>query len=88
MYLITLTIGPAFLSAAIYLCLSRIVILYGSHLTRFSPRSYTIFFCGCDIISLVLQGSGGGISSTANTAELVDVGKNIMLAGLGFRYFH
>lgn len=87
MYLITLTIGPAFLSAAIYLCLSRIVILYGSHLTRFSPRSYTIFFCGCDIISLVLQGSGGGISSTANTAELVDVGKNIMLAGLGFQVF-
>jgi hypothetical protein len=29
MYLIPLTIGPIFLAAAVYLCLARIVVLYG-----------------------------------------------------------
>ena len=67
--------------------MSRIVIVYGSHLSRFKPRTYTIFFCASDMVSLVLQGAGGGISSTANTSSLVDVGKNIMLAGLGFQVF-
>ncbi|KAH6873404.1 RTA1 like protein-domain-containing protein [Thelonectria olida] len=85
MYLITLTIAPAFLSAAIYLCLSRIVVVYGAHLSRFKPRTYTIFFCTCDIVSLVLQGAGGGIAASADTADLTDLGKNIMLAGLAFQ---
>jgi hypothetical protein len=85
MYLITLTIAPAFLSAAIYLCLSRIVILYGAHLSRFKPRTYTIVFCTCDFISLVLQAAGGGIASSADTPSLQDIGKDIMLAGLSFQ---
>ncbi|CAM1503135.1 Fc.00g079110.m01.CDS01 [Cosmosporella sp. VM-42] len=86
-YLVTLTIGPAFLSAAIYLCLSRIVVVYGAHLSRFEPRTYTIFFCTCDFISLALQAAGGGIASSADTASLTDTGKNIMLAGLAFQVF-
>jgi hypothetical protein len=86
-YLVTLTIAPAFLTAAIYLCLSRIVIVYGTHLSRFKPRTYTLVFCTCDFISLVLQASGGGIASSANTTSDSDLGKNIMLAGLGFQVF-
>lgn len=85
MYLITLTIAPAFLSAAVYLCLSRIVVVYGAHLSRFKPRTFTIFFCACDFISLVLQGAGGGIAASADTSDLTDLGKNIMLAGLAFQ---
>lgn len=87
MYLVTLTIAPALLTAAIYLCLSRIVIVYGQHLSRFKPRTYTLVFCTCDIISLVLQALGGGIASSANTVSGSDLGKNIMLAGLGFQVF-
>lgn len=81
-YLICLTIAPALLSGSIYLCLSRIVIVYGEHLSRFKPRTYTAFFCTCDFICLVLQGLGGGIASTANTTSSSNVGRNIMLAGL------
>ncbi|TAQ89123.1 hypothetical protein B7494_g2515 [Chlorociboria aeruginascens] len=84
-YLICLTIAPAFLTAAIYLCLSRIVIVYGAELSRFKPRTYTLVFCGCDLISLVLQGLGGGIASSANTTSSSNLGKNIMIAGLGFQ---
>lgn len=85
MYLICLTIAPALLSASIYLCLSRIVIVYGENLSRFKPRTYTAFFCTCDLICLVLQGMGGGIASTADTVSGSNTGKNIMLAGLIFQ---
>ncbi|KAE8445435.1 hypothetical protein EG329_013448 [Mollisiaceae sp. DMI_Dod_QoI] len=81
-YLVCLTISPAFLSAAIYLCLARIVVVYGEHLSRFKPRTYTLIFCGCDIFSLVLQAAGGGIASGANTASQDQLGINVMLAGL------
>ncbi|RAL58755.1 hypothetical protein DID88_009170 [Monilinia fructigena] len=87
MYLICLTIAPAFLTAAIYLCLSRIVIIYGQEISRFKPGTYTIIFCTCDIISLLLQAVGGAIASLGKTASQVDVGKNIMLAGLAFQVF-
>ncbi|KAG9232288.1 putative sphingoid long-chain base transporter RSB1 [Amylocarpus encephaloides] len=85
MGLVTLTIAPAFLTASIYLCLSRIVIVYGEDISLFKPRTYTIVFCTCDIISLVLQALGGGIASSADTKKSSDLGKNIMLAGLLFQ---
>ncbi|KAA8565409.1 hypothetical protein MFRU_071g00040 [Monilinia fructicola] len=87
MYLICLTIAPAFLTAAVYLCLSRIVIIYGQEISRFKPGTYTIIFCTCDVISLLLQAIGGAIASLGKTASQVDVGKNIMLAGLAFQVF-
>jgi hypothetical protein len=87
MYLVTLTIAPALLTAAIYLCLARIVTVYGAHLSFFKPRTYTLVFCGCDLVSLVLQALGGALASTANTQKDSELGKNIMLAGLGFQVF-
>lgn len=62
-YLVCLTIAPAFLSGAIYLCLARIVVVYGENLSRFKPRTYTLVFCGCDFFSLLLQAAGGAIAS-------------------------
>jgi hypothetical protein len=82
MYIVCLTIAPAFLSAAIYLCLGRIVVVYGESLSRFRPRTYTLLFCGCDILSLVLQAAGGGIASGAITQSQTQLGINLMLAGL------
>jgi hypothetical protein len=84
-YLVCLTLAPALFSAAIYLCLGRIVVVYGENLSRFQPRTYTLIFCGFDLFSLVLQGTGGGIASTANTNSTVQSGINIMLAGLCFQ---
>lgn len=86
-YLVCLTIAPAFLSAAVYLCLSRIVIVYGTHLSWFRPRTYTIVFCSCDFVSLLLQAIGGGIAASTKNHSLLDAGKNIMLAGLAFQIF-
>jgi hypothetical protein len=84
-YIVCLTIAPAFLSAAIYLCLGRIVVVFGESISRFRPRTYTLIFCFCDLFSLVLQGAGGGIASTATTYSTQQGGINTMLAGLSFQ---
>lgn len=70
-YLVCLTIGPAFMSAAVYLCLARIVVVYGQDLSRFQPRWYTIVFCTCDLISLILQAIGGAIAAISDTSDKV-----------------
>ncbi|KAL8659393.1 MAG: hypothetical protein Q9202_007142 [Teloschistes flavicans] len=86
MYLIVLTIAPCFITAAIYLCLSRIILIYGEHLARFKPRTYTIIFISCDIFSLVLQALGGGIADTADSGSTAQQsGIDIMIAGLAFQ---
>ncbi|RAL13911.1 RTA1 domain-containing protein [Aspergillus homomorphus CBS 101889] len=83
-YLICLTIGPAFLSASIYICLGRIVIIYGESISRLRPKTYTIVFVTCDLISLILQAAGGAITSIADADQydLAQNGINIMIAGL------
>lgn len=83
-YLICLTIGPAFLSAAIYLCLSRVIVAYGEGISRIRPQTYTYIFVSCDFLSLVLQAAGGGITATADDdqPDLAQTGINIMIAGL------
>ncbi|RAH47682.1 RTA1 domain-containing protein [Aspergillus brunneoviolaceus CBS 621.78] len=87
LYLICLTIAPAFFTAAIYICLGRIVIVYGEGISRIRPRTYTILFVTCDIIALVLQAAGGAITSIADSDQksLSDTGVNIMITGLAFQ---
>jgi hypothetical protein len=83
-----LILGPMLIANTfyqIYLCLSRIVVVYGETLSRFRPRTYTIVFCTCDFICLILQALGGAIASTANTESSSNLGKNLMLAGLIFQ---
>ena len=86
-YLVSLTIAPAFLTAAIYLTLSRIVVAYGERISYFKPRTYTITFITFDIIALLLQAVGGAIASTADDddRDMTDLGINIMIAGLAWQ---
>ncbi|KAH8882646.1 RTA1-domain-containing protein [Thozetella sp. PMI_491] len=81
-----LTIGPAFMAAGIYLCLRRIVAAFGPENSRIAPEWYTRLFIPCDVISLVLQATGGGMASVAShNNKSVDTGDNIMIAGLSFQ---
>ncbi|UPK91493.1 hypothetical protein LCI18_002428 [Fusarium solani-melongenae] len=86
-YLITLTIGPVFIAAAIYLTLGRLVVIQGEAISRIKPRTYTTFFLGCDIVSLVVQAVGGGIaaSTPVTNQHMIDVGTNILVAGLSIQ---
>lgn len=86
-YLIGLTIAPAFLSASIYLCLSRIIVIYGRTVSRLRPATYTITFISFDVFSLVLQAVGGAIASSTDDSSSLQAGINIMIAGLAFQVF-
>ncbi|GIZ47662.1 hypothetical protein CKM354_001074700 [Cercospora kikuchii] len=82
-YLIMLTIAPVFLTAAIYVCLSRIIILYGEHLSPIKARTVAISFMCSDFIALVLQAAGGAIAETADDgSDEQQTGTDIMIAGL------
>ncbi|EMC98486.1 hypothetical protein BAUCODRAFT_87156 [Baudoinia panamericana UAMH 10762] len=81
-YLITLTIAPVFISAAIYLCLTRTVVLYGQSNSRLSPRTIAIGFMTSDFLSLLLQAIGGAIADTADNHQDSKKGIDIMIAGL------
>ncbi|KAF8861352.1 RTA1-domain-containing protein [Acephala macrosclerotiorum] len=86
-YLICLTIGPVFMAAAIYLCLGRIVVIYGENISRVRPRTYTIFFMGSDVVSLVVQAVGGGIAASVplTNQKMIDIGTHILVAGLSLQ---
>jgi hypothetical protein len=78
-----LIISPAFVSAGLYLTLKHIVINFGEAWSRLPPVWYTRIFIAGDILSLVLQGSGGGIAATADDgSSLQDTGTNLMVAGV------
>jgi hypothetical protein len=67
-YLVTLSIAPAFLTPAVYFCVARIVerkeVGFGHELIHF-------MFCSCDFLVLLLQGLGGAIASLAKTESFV-----------------
>lgn len=78
-----LTVGPAFLAAGIYVCLRRIVRVFGVSHSRIRPQLYTRIFIPCDMIALVLQAVGGGLAAYATYhAASTQKGDNIMMAGL------
>ncbi|OCL04568.1 RTA1-domain-containing protein [Glonium stellatum] len=82
LYLICLTIGPAFFSACIYLCLGRLITVISPENSRLKPKTYTKVFVGCDLLALVLQAVGGAIASTAKDHAGSTTGTNVMVAGL------
>ena len=78
-----LIISPAFVSAGIYLTLKHIVITFGESWSWLRPAWYTYIFIAGDLLSLVLQGAGGGLAATAdNGSSLQDVGTNLMVSPL------
>jgi hypothetical protein len=85
-YLVCLTIGPAFLAAAIYLSLSRLVVIYAPDRARFKPQVYTYIFIIGDIVALILQAAGGAVASLAEPGSpSLQGGINTMVAGVAWQ---
>jgi hypothetical protein len=80
--LIPLTLAPALLTAGIYLCLGRVIVAVGAENSRLKPKMYTYVFISCDLLSLILQGIGGGLAATGKDAKGSKRGVDIMIAGL------
>jgi len=81
-YVIGTSIGPAFFSASIYLCLARIISVFGTDLSPLKPRTITCVFILCDFTSILLQTLGGSITANASTLDSHQLGIHIMIAGL------
>lgn len=82
----SLTIAPAFFAAGIYFTLGDIVSAVSLRSSRIKPSGYAAIFIPCDIISLVLQGTGGGLASVSSqNNEDPAVGTHVMVAGLSFQ---
>ncbi|KAK9449979.1 RTA1 like protein-domain-containing protein [Limtongia smithiae] len=81
--IICLTLGPAFFMAGIYYLLGQCVIIWGVQFSRFKPWTYSRIFIFGDLVSIVLQGAGGGMAATAvQNNQSTTSGTNIMIGGL------
>ncbi|EOA88312.1 uncharacterized protein SETTUDRAFT_168669 [Exserohilum turcica Et28A] len=88
MQICCLIIAPAFISAGIYLTLKHLVMTFGESWSRLRPAHYTYIFIAGDLLSLVLQGAGGGLAATADFgSEEQDAGTNVMIAGVVWQVF-
>lgn len=64
------------------------MVIYSDKASRIRPTWYTIVFCIFDIVSLTLQGTGGGLASVSSEAnEDPYIGDDVMLAGLVSQVF-
>ncbi|TFK87668.1 RTA1-domain-containing protein [Polyporus arcularius HHB13444] len=87
MQITTTIIAPTPLIAANFVILGEIIKRLGQQYSRLSAMSYTIIFCSCDIIALVIQAVGGAKASIALQTGNGDpeVGGHIMLGGIVFQ---
>ncbi|KAK0462876.1 RTA1 like protein-domain-containing protein [Desarmillaria tabescens] len=83
--IVTTIIGPTPLVAGNFIILGGIISLLGPAYSRLSPKYYSWIFVSCDIISLIVQGAGGGIAASAKDASGATLGGNIMLGGIVFQ---
>jgi len=80
----SLTFSPAFLAAALYIMLSRIVTILGPKKSRLPAVWYPRIFISCDIFGLLVQVAGIliVISSDNPGDRTFNTGKSILIAGL------
>ena len=83
MQIVCITIGPVFYCAAIYVLLGRTIKLLGARHSRISVGLFYWAFLTCDVVSLVLQATGGAMSSTSSGSSAT--ANDIALAGLSFQ---
>ncbi|KAI4211037.1 MAG: hypothetical protein LQ351_006157 [Letrouitia transgressa] len=77
----------AFFAAGIYLTLKHLILTFGEEYSRLRARWYTWIFIGCDLLSLILQGAGGGTAATADTYDTQKIGNDLMMTGIAWQVF-
>lgn len=78
-----LLIAPALFAASVYMILGRIVRLVDGARHSIIPVQWlTKIFVATDVISFFMQGAGGGMLSSAKNQSGLELGENIIIAGL------
>ncbi|KAJ3513522.1 hypothetical protein NMY22_g15017 [Coprinellus aureogranulatus] len=86
MQISTTVLAPTPFLAAVFLLSGQVIRRLGSVYSRLNAKYYTVVFCSCDVIALLIQGGGGGIASSAATGTGdPTLGSNIMLGGIIFQ---
>ncbi|KAH8198544.1 hypothetical protein TruAng_007276 [Truncatella angustata] len=76
-------IAPALFAASVYMILGRIIRLVdGEKYSVIPARWLTKIFVTLDVISFLMQGGGGGLLASANDADGLQRGQNIIMGGL------
>ncbi|KAI1263269.1 RTA1-domain-containing protein [Xylariaceae sp. FL1019] len=82
-----ITLAPVFMTAAMYVCLGRTADIVGRGYFNISPRRYSRVFIPTDVVILLIQGIGGGISvkETVNNSAAssgISTGSAVIIVGL------
>lgn len=81
--IVLLTFAPAFFTAGIYLLLKQFCLVFGPQFSRLKPKFYTYIFISCDVLSIALQGAGGGISAGADDgSSALQTGVDVMIVSV------
>ncbi|KAB8304782.1 hypothetical protein EYC80_004130 [Monilinia laxa] len=76
-------LAPAFFAASIYMVLGRIIVLTdGEQYSIIPARWLTKLFVFGDVISFLMQSTGGGMLASSKTKSKVKTGENIITGGL------
>ncbi len=85
---VTLIVAPAFFSAALYIVFGQIINTVGRQYSVLGPKWYIVVFVIADLISLIVQGVGGGQAAVAaKTKSDTSNGTHIMVAGICWQMF-
>ncbi|KDN70407.1 putative RTM1 [Colletotrichum sublineola] len=81
---VLLLVAPALMAASIYMILGRIIELTdGESHALIKRRWLTKIFVSGDVLSLVLQSSGGGMMASAGQGNnMMEIGENVIIVGL------
>lgn len=86
MQITTTILSPTFVLAANFIIVVHIIRKLGPQYSRLSPRLYTIVFCSCDVVALIVQSVGGAMASLAKNMTDADKGGHITLGGIAFQF--
>ncbi|KZT00332.1 RTA1-domain-containing protein [Laetiporus sulphureus 93-53] len=88
MQIVATIIAPTPLVAANFVILGQLIRRLGQCYSRLSAKWYTVVFCSCDVVALVVQAVGGATAAGAvNQNKNPNIGGHIMLAGIVFQMF-
>ncbi|KAG6844868.1 hypothetical protein H0H87_002991 [Tephrocybe sp. NHM501043] len=76
--------APTFMLAANFVIFGRIIQKLGTSYSRLPPNWYSIIFITADVISLIIQGTGGGLASV-HIKTNPKPGGHVMLGGIAFQ---
>ncbi|ESK83631.1 putative rta1-like protein [Moniliophthora roreri MCA 2997] len=86
MQMVCTIIGPTPLIAANFVILGSVIKTLGTEYSRIKPQQYSVIFCSCDVIALLVQGLGAGIASAAvSQGKNPEKGSHIVLVGIAFQ---